>query len=148
MRSQPSAERTQYPRLARVSKLSVLVLALWLSLAGGVVMLFEKPAIGIALFLLAVAVVAGFRAEPIRRLFEAESRSRSLPTRMLSAHLLILLLSALPATVYLDELPLYMMDPGSQRVFFYAGITAVLAAGALIASLIALRLDRTERSPQ
>jgi len=148
MKSQPSAERTQYPRLARVSKLSVLVLVLWLSLAGGVVMLFEDPTMGIALFLLAVVVVAGFRAEPIRRLFEAESRSRSLPARMLSAHLLILLLSAVPATVYLDELPLNMMDPGSQRVFIYAGITVILAAGALIASLIALRRDRAERRPR
>lgn len=111
-------------------------------------MLLQGRAIGLALLMCGIAIIAGFRARRVQLFFEAESRSTSLPARMLCAHLLILLLSALPAIVYLEEFPLYMMDPGSQRVFIYAGVTAVLAAGALIASLIALRLDRADRSLQ
>jgi hypothetical protein len=125
----------------------MFVQVLWLSLAGGVVLLLQGRAVGVASIMFAIAVVAGFRARPIRLLFEAESRSPSLPARMLSAHLFFLLLFALPATVYLDELPLSMMDPGSQRVFIFAGVATLLAAGRLVANLIALRRDRADQGP-
>ncbi len=148
MRSLPRAERPHYPRLARVSKISMFVIVLWLTLAGGIVMLLQRPAVGVVFLMFAIAVVAGSRSRPIRRFFESESRSSSLPARILLSNLLAFLLFALIATVYLDELPLYMMDPDSQRVLIFAGIAAILAAGALITSLIALRRDRAERASQ
>ena len=148
MRSQPVAKRPRYPRLARVSKVSLFVVLLWLSLGGGVVMLLQGLAIGVAMLMFGIAVVAGFRARPIRLFFESEAQSPSLPARILLSHLLALLLFALPATVYVDELPLYMMDLGSQGTFIFAGVAALIAAGALVANLIALRRDRAERSPR
>ena len=146
MRSRPRAQRAQYPRLARASKLSMFVLLLWLSLAGGVVMLLMGRAIGVGLIMLAIAVVAGFRARPIRLLFESESRSPSFPARIVLANVLALLLFGLIATVYLDELPLYMMDPDSRRVFIFMGVATLIAAGGLVANLIALRRDRADRT--
>ena len=146
MRSRPVPQGARYPRLARVSKPSLFVLLLWLSVAGGVVMLLQGRAIGVALLMFAIAVIAGFRARPIRLLFESESRSPSFPARILLANVLALLLFGLIATVYLDELPLYMMDPDSRRVFIFMGVATLLAAGGLVADLIALRRDRAERT--
>jgi sterol desaturase/sphingolipid hydroxylase (fatty acid hydroxylase superfamily) len=122
----------------------MFVLLLWASLAGGVVMLLEGRAIAIGVMLIAFAIllVAAFRARRIRLLFESESQSPSFPARILLIYLVYLLLSGLPAAFYLGELPFYMMYPSLQRGLVFSGVAALLAAGGLVANLIALRLDR------
>ena len=145
MRGQPAPEAARYPRLARVSKMSVFMLSLWLSVAGGVVMLLQGLAIGVALLMFAIAVMAGFRARPIRLLFESESRSPSFPARILLANVLALLLFGLLTTLYLNELPFHMMSPNLQRAFVFEGVATLITAGGLVADLIALRRDRAER---
>jgi len=148
MRSQPDMQVARYPRLARMSRLSMFLLLLWASLAGAVVELLQGRIIG-GLFLLVcgLLIVATMKAKRIASHFDSESRSASLPARVLIANVLVFLLSAVLTTVYLDELPLYMMSPDSQRTFILLGISALLAAGGLVANLVALRRDRAERSP-
>jgi hypothetical protein len=118
------------------------VLLLWVSLAGGVVMLLQGRAIGLAMIAFAILVVAAFRARPIRSLFQAESQSPSFPARILLIYLVSLLLSGLPATYYLGELPFYMMYPSLQRGIVFSGVAALLSASGLVTNLIAYRLDR------
>lgn len=148
MRSQPGAQRARYPRLARASKLFLFVLLLWASLSGGVVMLLRGRAIGITLIAMTILVVAAFRARQIRLLFESESHSPSFPVRILLINLLALLLFGLPTTMYLGELPFYMMHPSLQRGFVFSGVATLIAAGGLVANLIALGRDLRDQRPQ
>ena len=121
---------------------------LWGSFAGAVVQLLAARIVsGLFSLLCGFLLVAAMKAKRIASHFDSESRSASLPARVLIANVLVFLLSAVLTTVYLDELPLYMMSPDSQRTFILLGISALLAAGGLVANLVALRRDRAERSP-
>ena len=145
MESQPVPKGARYPRLAHVSKVSAFAVLLWASLGGGVVMLLEGNTVGIGLIILGFAVIAGFRARPIQRLYEAEVYSHSLPVRTFLLHAIILLLAAPFTVFFLGQLPFYMMDPSFQRGLILGGVASVIALAGLVAGLIALRRDRADQ---
>jgi len=130
-----------YLRLKRVSTVGFSVALIWVGLLGGALLLSWDDSFGwLGLATGAILLLLPLTT-PFRRYWNKGDSSRIYPLLILVANLAMILMYASITAVFLSD-PFVFYNKQDKMTVILWGVASLLSLGALVANLIAYRLDR------
>lgn len=140
-----SHPEVKWGSLARIATFGFATLAAWGLFVGGILLMAWGDLSGILAVALGILVSALYWIARKRSMVTSLGASRSLPARVIIANVLLIVLVGVLVYGYASDPYVTYNAKDSQALIFHS-IAAVIAVGALVANLVALRKDQQRNS--